>query len=321
MNLKNRSRSFLPSAMLVLVCIFLFSSFANARERLIIIGTATASGLFYPIGVELCKIINKDYLEKGIRCIATTSGGAEYNLMALRTGEIDIALATSYASATSYSGVGTFAQYGPDKTLRQVARLYSTPITFVVARGKVASLDDIKWKNFNLGNRGGAKRSIAEMVFRTSGWSEAELKHTRQLDLTDDLVVNEFCKGNIDGFTMITGMPSPLYDRVLSKCNGEILEIPEELIKKIITKNPSLSETVIPPGAYNRSSKGIHTLALDSTVMASTNTPFENVELVHAALRDNMQSLISSFEALKECNVSPEYFKTTTIPVHEALTE
>lgn len=240
--------------------------------------------------------------------------------MALRTGEIDIALATSYAAASSYSGQGTFSQYGPDKSLRQIARLYSTPITFVVSRGKIGSLDDLKGKSFNLGNRGGAKRSIAELVFRTKGWSDADLKYTQQLDLTDDLVVNEFCKGNIDGFTMITGMPSAIYDRVLSKCNGEIMEIPSELIKKIITENPSLTETIIPSGPYNRSTKDIRTLALDSTVMASTETSSENVTLVHDALRNNLQSLIKCFAALKECNVTPEYFKSTIIPVHDALT-
>jgi TRAP transporter TAXI family solute receptor len=309
----------MSTAIVTSLVFLIFTSNAVARERLIIIGTASTKGLFYPIGLELCKIINKSYLENGVRCTAITTGGGEYNLMALRTGEIDVALATTYGAYNSYHGQEFFSDYGPDKQLRQVARLYSTPVTFVVASGKFKSLDDLKGRKFNLGNRGGAKRSLAETVLKTIGWSDAELKYVQQFDFTDEDVIEEFCTGNLDGFVMITGIPSPLYDRAIKKCNGELMSFPPETIKKIVAANASMKPTAIPPGEYNRSTEDIKTLAIESNIFVSDRVPRENVALVYSALRDNLKDLRMKFPALNDCSVEPGFMNAKILPIYDAL--
>ena len=50
---------------------------AQAQEqRFISIGTGGVTGVYYPTGGAICRLVNKDRKEHGIRCSAESTGGS-----------------------------------------------------------------------------------------------------------------------------------------------------------------------------------------------------------------------------------------------------
>ncbi|MCE7629738.1 C4-dicarboxylate ABC transporter substrate-binding protein, partial [Vibrio fluvialis] len=58
----------------------------NAQE-FITIGTGSVTGVYYPTGGAICKLVNKDRKEHNIRCSVESTGGSIYNVNTIRSGE------------------------------------------------------------------------------------------------------------------------------------------------------------------------------------------------------------------------------------------
>lgn len=74
----------------------LFAGQASAQEnRFITIGTGGVTGVYYPTGGAICRLVNKDRKEHGIRCSVESTGGSSYNINTIRSGELDLGVAQS----------------------------------------------------------------------------------------------------------------------------------------------------------------------------------------------------------------------------------
>ena len=63
------------------------SSPAPAREQsFVTIGTGVVTGLYYPAGGAICRLINRTRAQHNIRCAVEATDGSVFNLTALRGG-------------------------------------------------------------------------------------------------------------------------------------------------------------------------------------------------------------------------------------------
>ena len=68
---------------------------AMAQKQFITIGTGGVTGVYYPTGGAICRLVNKGRKEHGIRCSVESTGGSTYNLNTIRAGELDMGVAQS----------------------------------------------------------------------------------------------------------------------------------------------------------------------------------------------------------------------------------
>src|SRR5690554_57393 len=68
---------------------------AAQEQRFVTIGTGGVTGVYYPAGGAIRRLVNMDRKEHGIRCSVESTGGSVYNLNAIRAGELDLAVAQS----------------------------------------------------------------------------------------------------------------------------------------------------------------------------------------------------------------------------------
>ena len=54
-----------------------------ADQTFVTIGTGGVTGVYYPTGGAICRLVNKGKKEHGIRCSVESTGGSVYNLNAI----------------------------------------------------------------------------------------------------------------------------------------------------------------------------------------------------------------------------------------------
>ena len=74
----------------VFVCIGVVDSLAT---QYVTIGTGGVTGVYYPTGGAICRLVNKDRKTHGIRCSVESTGGSVYNLNTIASGELDMGVA------------------------------------------------------------------------------------------------------------------------------------------------------------------------------------------------------------------------------------
>ena len=89
-------RSVLVSTGVAFATMVAFSSGSFAADqKFISIGTGGVTGVYYPTGGAICRLVNKKRKEHGIRCSAESTGGSIYNINTIRAGELEFGVAQS----------------------------------------------------------------------------------------------------------------------------------------------------------------------------------------------------------------------------------
>src|SRR3546814_7805379 len=72
-----------------------------AEQRFVSIGTGGVTGVYYPAGGAICRLVNKNRKEHGVRCSVESTAGSIYNLNALRQGELEFGIVQRSEEHTS----------------------------------------------------------------------------------------------------------------------------------------------------------------------------------------------------------------------------
>ena len=151
-------------------------------ESFITIGTGGVTGVYYPTGGAICRLVNKGRKEHGIRCSVESTGGSVYNLNTIRAGELDMGVAQSDWQYHAYNGTSKFEEAGPNEDLRAVFSVHPEPFT-VVARADSGIKDfmDLKGKRVNIGNPGSGQRGTMEVLMGALGWTKDDFSLASEL--------------------------------------------------------------------------------------------------------------------------------------------
>ena len=134
-------------------------SFAAAQQQFISIGTGGVTGVYYPTGGAICRLVNRDRKEHGIRCAVESTGGSVYNINTVRAGELEFGVAQSDWQYHAYRGTSKFADKGKFEKLRAVFSVHPEPFTLIVRKGSgITSFEGLKGKKVNVGNPGSGQR-------------------------------------------------------------------------------------------------------------------------------------------------------------------
>ena len=136
-----------------------------AEQTFVTIGTGGVTGVYYPTGGAICRLVNKKRKEHGIRCSTESTGGSVYNINTIRAGELDMGVAQSDWQYHSYNGTSKFKDQGPFKGLRAIFSVHAEPVTIVARRDSgIRHINDLKGKRVNIGNPGSGTRATWEVI-------------------------------------------------------------------------------------------------------------------------------------------------------------
>jgi len=286
---------------------------ACGAEKLISVGTGAITGVYYPLGGAICRLVNVGRRDHGHRCMVESTGGSVYNINAVMSGELDLGFAQSDAQYTALKGLGPFKDK-PQARLRALFSVYPELFT-VVARqdANIKSIADLKGKRINIGDPGSATRATTELVLNAYGIKPQELKLAAEIKSAE--LASALCENRIDAFAVIVGHPNANVQEAANSCATNIAAVAGPAIDQMIKDHPFFGKASVPGRMYKGADQAQATFGVLATVVASADLPEPTAYLATKAVFDNFEELKLLHPAV--ANITKESMLVgNTVPFH-----
>ncbi|MCG8466308.1 MAG: TAXI family TRAP transporter solute-binding subunit [Xanthomonadales bacterium] len=260
-----------------------------SAQTFITIGTGGVTGVYYPTGGAICRLVNKDRKTHGIRCSVESTGGSVYNLNTIRAGELDMGVAQSDWQFHAYNGTSKFADKGANKDLRAVFSVHPEPFT-VVARADagIKSFADLKGKRVNVGNPGSGQRGTMEVVMEAMGWAMSDFKLASELKSAEQS--KALCDNKVDAIVFTVGHPSGSIKEATTACDTVLVPVTGDAVSKLVKDNDYYRKAIIPGDMYRGNPDDVVTFGVGATFVSSSKVPEDTVYHVVKAVFENFDS-------------------------------
>lgn len=300
----------------VLLC-GLWSGTALAQEqRFVNIGTGGVTGVYYPAGGAICRLVNRGRSEHGLRCSVESTGGSIYNLNAMRQGELDLAVVQSDWQYHAHAGSSEFESAGPDDKLRSLFSLHPEPFTVVARAGAgISEFADLEGKRVNVGNPGSGQRATMGVLLQELGWQRDRFAMSAELSASEHS--GALCDNNIDAFFYNVGHPSGSIKEASTACDSVLVNVRGEAVDALVERHPYYTHVTIPGGTYRGSDQEVKTFGVAATFVASADTSDEAVYAVVSAVFENFNDFRRLHPAFAHLKKEDMVKQALTAPMHE----
>jgi len=258
---------------------------ASAEQKFISIGTGGITGVYYPTGGAICRLVNKLRKETGIRCSVESTGGSVYNVNTIQSGDLEFGVAQSDVQYNAYNGKAQW-EGKPFTKLRAVFSVHPEPVTIIArADANIHNITDLKGKRLNIGNPGSGTYATWEIIEAALGWKRTDLKLAAELKSAE--TGQALCDNKIDAYYWLVGHPSALTEETLNTCDSNLVNATGPEVDKLVADNPFYRKAIIPAGMYNNA-EDIHTFGVGATFVTSADVPDEVVYIVAKAVMSNL---------------------------------
>jgi TRAP transporter TAXI family solute receptor len=285
-------------------------------DTFITIGTGGVTGVYYPTGGAICRLVNKGRKEHGVRCSVESTAGSIYNVNTIRAGELDMGVVQSDVQYNALNGEGEeFEGQGPFEDLRAVFSVHPEPFT-VVARADagITTFDDLKGKRVNIGNPGSGQRSTMEVLMAAKGWTMDDFALASELKSAEQ--AQALCDNKVDAMVFTVGHPSGSIQEATTTCDTVLVPVSGAEVDALVSENPYYSKAVIPGGMYRGTDGDTDTFGVRATFVTSAAVPDEVVYEVVKAVYENFDDFTKLHPAFANLNKEEMMSASLSAPLH-----
>lgn len=269
---------------------------AQSERTLFNIGTGGLTGIFYATAGQICNLVNKSREKQGhaLRCTVESTGGSVANLRQLRSGDLDLAFASSDIVYQAYNGVDFFADAGKDEDLRYIMTFADSKMHVVtrVDTG-IEKIADLVGKKVNTGNPGSGTEANTYMLLKYFG-----IDPEKDFELNSKLTSREqstaLCDGKIDAFFFPSGVPIASIEEAANTCDVRLLSLEGPEFDRLLEENTQIGRTIIPAGVYRGHNEDVVTFATAGTLMTTSRLPDEVAYNLVKAVMDGFEDIKQS---------------------------
>ncbi|MBN1423610.1 TAXI family TRAP transporter solute-binding subunit [Candidatus Fermentibacteria bacterium] len=299
---------------LILLAVFACST----KQTYVTIGTGGVTGIYYPTGGHIAKLVNKKRAVYGLRCTVESTGGSVFNINAVASGYLEFGIAQSDRQYQALYGLAEWADTGPIASLRAVFSIHPEAVTLVAADDAgIMTIDDLRGKRVNLGNPGSGQRQNALDALTASGlnWESDIHAEAVKADAAPTLLQD----GRIDAFFYTVGHPSGnILEATAGRRRVRFIPIVGAGIDSLVIAKPYYARATISSRHYPRAlnASDVPTFGVKATVVTSVDVPADIVYAVTKEVFDNLP-------AFKKLHPAYEHLTVATMreglsaPLHE----
>lgn len=290
-----------------------FAGGVSAQE-FISIGTGGVTGVYYPTGGAICRLVNKSRKEHGIRCAVESTGGSVYNINTIKAGELEFGVAQSDWQHHAYNGTSKFEGAAfPD--IRAVFSVHPEPFTLIV-RGDsgITGFEGIKGKRVNVGNPGSGQRATMEVAMEAFGIGMDDLALATEYKGSE--MAKQLCDGNIDAMIYTIGHPAAAIKEATTTCDARLVSVTGAPVDKLVADNPFYRVATIPGGMYAGTDGDTTTFGVGATFVTSAKVPEETVYIVAKSVMENIDDFRNLHPAFKNLDPKEMVADGLSAPIH-----
>ena len=286
----------------------------NAQE-FITIGTGSVTGVYYPTGGAICKLVNKGRKDHNIRCSVESTGGSIYNVNTIRASELDFGIVQSDWQYHGYNGTSKFAEQGPYKNLRAMFSLHTEPFNIIARTDSgIETVSDLAGKRVNIGNPGSGDRATMGVIMDAMGWTNDSFKLASELKGSERS--QALCDNKIDAFVYVVGHPNGSIKEATTSCDAKLISASGEKIDAIVNENPYYTFTTVPAGMYRGTEKDVNSFGVAATMVTTTDVSDEVAYNVAKAVFENFNTFKRLHPAFANLKKEDMVKAGLSIPLH-----
>lgn len=252
------------------------------------IGTGGVTGVYYPTGGAISRVVNQKSAEYGIKATVESTGGSVYNINAVLAGDLEFGVAQSDRQYQAYNGEAEWAERGPQEKLRAVFSIHPESITLIASEASgINSVEDLKGKIVNIGNPGSGQLQNSKDVLEAAGLTEEDIKaeYAKAVE-APGLLQDE----RIDAFFYTVGHPNGnIKEATSGRIKVKIVPIVGPSVEKLIAKYSYYAESVIAISNYPTAANegDVESVGVKATFVTSSDVSDDVVYAVTKEVFDN----------------------------------
>ena len=289
----------------------------QAKTTYVTIGTGGVTGVYYPTGGAVSKIVNKQRKKYNLRVTVESTAGSVFNINAMMAGDLEFGVVQSDRQWQAYNGKADWKDKGAQKDLRAICSFHAEAVYLVAGDDTgIKKFMDLKGKHVNIGNPGSGQRGNAIDGLTACGidWK----KDMRAEGIRSAEAPKMLQDGRIDAFFLTIGTPSGnIKEATAGKRKVHLVPVVGPCIDKLVAKWPYYAKATIPmkfyPMATNKDD--VNTFAVKATFCTSAKVPDDVVYAITKEVFDNL-------EAFKKLHPAYEFLTKKTMlealsaPIH-----
>ena len=289
---------------------------AQAQQEFVTVGTGGVTGVYYPVGGAICRLVDKGRRAKehNIRCTVESTGASVFNVNAIRSGDLSLGIVQSDTQYYAYTGTEQFKDAGPDEKLRALFSLQSEAFTLVARNdANIATFDDLPGKRMNLGDPGSGNRNTLELLMKEYGWTPATYKLAT--DLKPAEMAGALCDNKIDAYVYVVGHPNGSIQEAANTCGSHVVPVTGPKVEAFMQKFPFYPVAVIPGGMYKGTDSDVTTFGPRATLLTSADLSEDTAYEITKAVFANLDEFKKLHPALSD--LTPEnMLEGNSVPYH-----
>jgi TRAP transporter TAXI family solute receptor len=295
-------------------CLFLialFLCFKNAialpPSKIITIESGTSSGNYFTIASSLCELVNKKN-NPLFRCVARTTEGTNENINLVLTDNTTIGLGQADVITASENTT----------KLNFVLRLNIEPVFVIASKNSDAkTFTDIALQNkINLGSKNSGESQTAKNLLQEFQIKRAKFGESGRYEISSLL-----CTNRIDIAFIVDANISNFVNDILDFCDARLISMDDNFINSFIAKNKNFESFIIQKNTYKNQYQDIKTIATETILFASEDTPSEVVKAFLEAIFTDFGGVRGVDQSFKT-RVREDFFvNKTTLKMHDGAKE
>jgi TRAP transporter TAXI family solute receptor len=266
--------------------------------KFITIGTGGVTGVYYPTGGAICRLMNKMKSTTGVKCTVESTGGSVYNINAIKKGELDFGIAQSDVVYQAYNGEGKF-KGKPFKGERVVMSIHPELLTLVVRKdAKIKNFFDLKGHRINIGNPGSGNEAAVKTLFDYC--KKMNLNDIKVEQLKAAECPNALKDKKIDGYFYMVGHPTANIKDAANSTDIDLISLDNvPAAQKLVKEKPYYAWGVIPAHMYKGVNHPTKTYGVKAILVTSDKMDEKTVYYLTKAILDNFDKFKHMHPAYK----------------------
>jgi TRAP transporter TAXI family solute receptor len=290
----------------------------QAESVFVTIGSGDFTGVYFPTGLTIAKMINDKRNQYGIRAAVESTRGSVFNLNAITAGYMEFGLAQSDIQYQAVKGLSEWKKKGPQEELRAVFSIHHESVCLVAAvDAGIKTIGDLRGKRVNLGNPGSGQYQNAIDALQAVGLHPRKDIDAEKVKAAEAPILLQ--DKRIDAFFCTVGHPSETLQNATSgERKVRFIPITGAGIDQLVADQNYYTKTTVPvtkfyPGAENPAE--VKTFGVIATLCTSSKIPDNIVYTVTKEVFDNFAEFKRQHPALGDL-AKQDMLKGLTAPFH-----